>query len=191
MLLSNAFNLIDGLDGLCGGACASALIAILALSAGEGAALILLSATLGFLPLNLRPARLFLGDSGAMLLGFSLSVLSAQVFSSTKTPICALSLALILAIPLFDTAFAITRRAINGKSPFSPDRGHLHHRLVDRGIPHSRASLLLVSLSAGFAALGATVFRTGFSFVSLILSILLIFPTASAIMMGMKTKVKF
>lgn len=191
VLLSNAFNLIDGLDGLCGGISVSALIALTAILSGEGASLLLLSAALGFLPLNLRPARLFLGDSGSMLLGFSISVIASRLFFLSPTSVTATSLALILVLPLSDTALAVVRRVGKGKSPFSPDREHLHHRLVDRGLPHGRASLFLVLLAAGFSALGATIFITGFSFPSLILSILLIFPTASAIMMGKNAKVKF
>lgn len=190
VLLSNALNLIDGLDGLCGGVSASVLIAFLSILSGEGATLILLSSLLGFLPLNLRPARLFLGDSGAMLLGFSISVLSARAFYSFPSVNVAAALLLILALPLFDTTLAALRRIAKGKSPFSPDREHLHHQLVDAGLSHGRASFLLVMLAGGFSSLGTTVFFTGFSFASLILSILLIFPTASVIMMGKRRRMK-
>jgi UDP-GlcNAc:undecaprenyl-phosphate GlcNAc-1-phosphate transferase len=190
VLLSNAFNLIDGLDGLCTGASAFSLLALIAISGGEPATVILLAAALGFLPLNLRPARLFLGDTGAMLLGFSLSVLSALCFYSAPRVSTAASLLLMLALPLFDTAFATLRRIIKGRNPFSPDREHIHHRLVDSGLSHGRASLLLILLSGGFASLGTTVFFTGFSFASLILSSLLIFPTASVIIMGKRRRMK-
>ena len=191
VLLTNAFNLIDGLDGLCASSGAFALLALFAASGGhELLTVLLLSATLGFLPLNLRPARLFLGDAGAMLLGFSLAVISASIFRASPSPNTAAAILLIFAVPLFDTAFAATRRILKGKSPFSPDREHLHHRLVDAGLSHGRASLLLSLLSGGFSALGSTVATVGASFEGLILSFLLIFPSASVIMMGKRKKRK-
>jgi len=183
VLLSNAFNLIDGLDGLSGGVAAFSLMSMLAISDGEPATLIILCSVLGFLPLNLRPAKLFLGDAGAMLLGFSLSVISARAFYNVQSPRVAISALLILFLPLFDTFSAVFRRVAKKKSPFSSDREHLHHRLVDAGLSHGRASLLLVMIAGGFSALGVTLFFTGFSFVSLILSSLLIFPSSFVIMM--------
>ena len=190
-LLTNAFNLIDGLDGLSSMSAAFCLFALFSVS-GEEAIFyaVLLCAVLGFLPLNLRPAILFLGDAGAMLLGFSLAVASAGAFSAEPSAERAVAIGLVFAVPLFDTVFAATRRILRGKSPFSPDREHLHHRLVDRGLPHGQASLLLSLLSGGFAALGVTILSVGFSIASLILSILLIFPTASVIMIGRTKKVR-
>lgn len=184
VLLSNAFNLIDGLDGLCTRVAAFCLVALLSLSGYEPLFVILLAALLGFLPLNLRPARLFLGDAGAMLLGFSLAVLSASVLRGSPSFISALSLSLVFALPLFDTSFAALRRMLRGKSPFSPDREHLHHRLVDGGLSHGRASLLLSLLGGGFSSLGALVFSVGVAPVCFILLILLIFASASVIIIA-------
>ena len=188
VLLSNAFNLIDGLDGLAGGVAASVLVILALMTDGDPAAMLLLCALLGFLPLNMRPAKLFLGDSGAMLLGFSVSVISSVAIFDQKSVDAPIAIALALAVPLTDTVSSALRRLSTGKSPFSPDREHLHHRLVDGGLSHGRASLLLVMLSCGFSALGITVFYTGTSSISLILSSLLIFPTASVIIIGKRKK---
>lgn len=189
VLLTNAFNLIDGLDGLSSASASFCLFALFSVSGTEGLFYIaLLCAVLGFLPLNLRPALLFLGDAGAMLLGFSLAVSSAGVFRASPDAKTALAIIIIFAVPLFDTAFAAIRRMLSGKSPFSPDRKHLHHRLVDAGIPHGRASLFMSLLSGGFSALGATILTAGFSAEALILSILLIFPAASVIIIGKRKK---
>ena len=185
ILLSNAFNLIDGLDGLCTRVAAFCLVALLSVSGYEPLFVILLAALLGFLPLNLRPARLFLGDAGAMLLGFSLAVLSASILRGSPSFIPALSISLIFALPLFDTSFAAFRRILRGKSPFSPDREHLHHRLVDGGLSHGRASFLLSLLGGGFASLGALIFNVGASQIGFILLILLIFASASVIIIAM------
>ena len=180
VLLTNAFNLIDGLDGLCGSSASFSFMALLMI--GRWQELIILyplCATLGFLPLNLRPAKLFLGDSGAMLLGYTLSVISMSVFENIEAP---LSFGLIFALPLFDTAFAVCRRILKGKNPFLPDREHLHHKLVDAGVPHGAASILLALLGGGAAALGVTWAIEGATALSLISIMLLIFSAASVIM---------
>ena len=184
VLLSNAFNLIDGLDGLCTRVAAFCIVALLAISGYEPVFVILIAALLGFLPLNLHPARLFLGDAGAMCLGFSLAVLSAGVFRGSPSPLSAVSVILIFALPLFDTAFAAARRILRGKSPFAPDREHLHHKLVDAGLSHGRASFLLSLLGGGFSSLGALIFRIGLAPICFILLILLIFASASVIIIS-------
>lgn len=185
VFLSNAFNLIDGLDGLCSGVGAFALLGI-ALTGGELLAVISLSAVLGFLPLNMRPARLFLGDSGSMLIGFWAAVFALNTFSSLPTARAAAAMLLMLALPVVDTCLSAARRILSGKSPFSPDRKHVHHRLVDGGLSHGHASLLLVLLSGGISSVGALVYEVGFSPVCLILSSLLIFPAAFVIIISTK-----
>lgn len=153
LLMTNAFNLIDGLDGLCagcGGGCAG-WMAILGGMAGNqavtAAALALLGGCLGFLPHNLRRKKLFLGDTGAQLIGFFLGVLSIPLLNGGG----GVSLLCIAAYPLAETATSILRRVIKGQSPFKADRGHFHHRLTDRGIPPRKATalLLLPSLFSG------------------------------------------
>lgn len=191
VLITNSFNLIDGLDGLCASSAAFCILALFAMSGGEElTAIYLLSALLGFLPLNLRPAKLFLGDAGAMLLGLSLATLSLKALEESPSFNSYLAVLTVFAIPLFDTVFAAARRILNGKSPFSPDRKHLHHRLVDAGISHARASLFLSLLTGGFCALGTLVYILGFSAVAIISLVLLIFPTASVIIMTVKKEPK-
>ncbi len=178
--LTNAYNLIDGLDGLAAGCAASALIALFFIGDEMSIfTLILIGATLGFLAQNLYPARLFLGDSGAMLLGFSLSVLAPRdvAFSASH---------LVFFLPVFDVAFAIMRRTLSGRDPFSPDRGHLHHRLVDSGLSHFAASAILTLISFGFCAAAVLIDEVGITLISLISLFLLIFSFLSVILITVK-----
>lgn len=146
LLITNGVNTIDGLDTLSGGASAISALGFLALSLllgrGEGIvlSLLLLGALLGFLPYNRHPATLFLGDGGALLLGFLLGLLGLTVFPG-EIPL--IPLFLLLLTPLFDLFFSFFRRLFRGKNPFSADRSHLHHRLLSRGIPYRRAVFLL------------------------------------------------
>ena len=143
VVLPNAFNLIDGLDGLCARVALFAALALFVMN-GSTAAIALAGAILGFLPFNLRPARLFLGDTGALFVGFALGVISLE---SITFPKGFFSIILIFLLPLADTAYAFLRRIAKGKNPFSPDREHFHHKLIDMGFSHRQASLLL-SLAA-------------------------------------------
>lgn len=150
ILLSNAFNLIDGLNGLCARQAIFSGAALFSVSVIAGKVdpvpLIICGAASGFLPHNLPRGTIFLGDTGAMFLGFSLAVSSLGAVNGTASLAAILP---IFAFPLGDTAFAVLRRAYLGKSIFEADRGHLHHLLVDSGISHYRASRIL-SLSAFF-----------------------------------------
>ena len=148
ILMMNAYNFIDGLDGLAAGLSLSsllffALVSVIFLHTGMGLTPILLFfALIGFLPLNAHPARLYMGEAGSSTLGLTLAVLTL----SLPTPYSLLSLAFSL-IPLFDAVSAVPRRLLRGRSPFAPDRGHLHHRLLSLGLSHPAAAGLLVSLS--------------------------------------------
>jgi UDP-GlcNAc:undecaprenyl-phosphate GlcNAc-1-phosphate transferase len=138
--VANTFNWIDGLDGLAGGVACISAMAFLALalmhpslpySALTGAlSIVLVGALLGFLPYNFFPARIFLGDGGAFSLGYLLAVISVVgLFKQAAVISFALPLC-VLALPIFDTAFAIIRRIVRGKSPFTPDARHVHHRVL-------------------------------------------------------------
>jgi UDP-GlcNAc:undecaprenyl-phosphate GlcNAc-1-phosphate transferase len=108
----------------------------------------LAGATLGFLPFNFNPAKIFMGETGSAFLGFTLGVISIQ---GTLKSYAAISIAiplLVLGLPLFDTAFAILRRIISGKSPMEADRGHLHHRLIDMGLSQKQSVLVMYVASA-------------------------------------------
>jgi UDP-GlcNAc:undecaprenyl-phosphate GlcNAc-1-phosphate transferase len=154
--LPNAFNLIDGLDGLCTRVAIFSSLALFALG-GSTAAAALAGACIGFLPFNLRPARMFLGDTGALFIGFSLGVISLDTLSRIPTPKGTLSVLLIFALPLADAATAFLRRAAKGKNPFSPDREHFHHKLVDRGFSHKEASLILSLISLALCSIAVAV----------------------------------
>ncbi len=154
VLLPNAFNLIDGLDGLCVRVALFSSLALFLLG-NSPMAIALAGALLGFLPFNLRPAKMFLGDTGALFVGFALGVISLDTLSKMTLEKGFLPIALIFALPLCDTAYAFLRRFLKGKNPFSPDREHFHHKLIDRGFSHREASLLLslVALALCSAAL--------------------------------------
>ncbi len=162
--LTNAINFIDGLDGLACGIstiCSTALFVVTLLMAESEAALLtalLAGACLGFLPFNSHPAKIFMGDAGALFLGFTLSVLSVNGVFKTHTVLAFLIPMSIFGLPLFDTAFAIIRRLIHGQSPFHADRGHIHHRLMDMGFGHRRSVLTLYAICGilGIAAVMLT-----------------------------------
>ena len=158
--ITNAVNLIDGLDGLAAGIAAitCAPIAVFAIASGQMLAacvmLSLLGALLGFLIYNFNPAKIFLGDSGSLFVGFLLA--SVSVYCSVKAPM-AVGLAapmLALGVPLFDTFSSIIRRFLERRSIFCPDSGHFHHRLIQLGLTQRRAVLLMYAATALAAVAG-------------------------------------
>jgi len=166
--ITNALNLIDGLDGLAAGVAFFAgftnlLIAIL--SGSPFVALLMasfLGALVGFLFYNFNPARIFMGDSGSYFLGFVLATTSlAGASQKASTAVSLLVPMIALGLPIFDTLFSMVRRIAERRSMFSPDRGHIHHRLLDMGITHRRAVLILYAaciVLAG-AAIGVSLGR--------------------------------
>lgn len=150
--LTNAINLIDGLDGLaCGVSAITALsmFGVTLISGDMGSAMltaILVASCVGFLPYNTNPARIFMGDTGALFLGYTLSIISVQGLFKLHTMLSFLVPFSIFALPLLDTSTAILRRVATGHSPFAPDRGHLHHRLVDMGFTHKEAVKILYAI---------------------------------------------
>ncbi len=150
--LTNAINLIDGLDGL---ACGLSMISMVSLTAVvllhgdlETALLtaILAGACAGFLPFNSYPAKIFMGDTGSQFLGFALSVLSVQGVFKFHTVLAFFIPVIIFALPLFDTITAILRRVLSGRSPFSADRGHVHHKLIDMGFTQKQTVRILYAI---------------------------------------------
>ena len=152
--VTNAFNLIDGLDGLSAGLAliASACMAVVFGLTGQpvmaGAALVLAGAVAGFLPFNLHPARLFLGDFGATALGFCLGAFALKGGSTLSTGFAALVPVFIMGLPIADTLIAMARRTINRLDSrrggmFVADRNHIHHRLLANGIDHEHVVLIL------------------------------------------------
>ena len=151
--LSNANNLMDGLDGLACGVSAITSLSILGVVLITGdmtSALItaiLVGSCGGFLPYNKNPASIFMGDTGALFLGYTLAIISVQGVFKLHTVLSFLVPLSIFALPLMDTLVAIGRRLIHKQSPFHPDRGHLHHKLVDMGFTHKEAVRLLYAIS--------------------------------------------
>jgi len=154
--LTNAINFIDGLDGLsCGiSAISSISLVLVLLLTGEvvsaSITAILAAACLGFLPFNANPARIFMGDTGALFLGYAMAVMSVQGVFKLHAMLAFLVPISIFALPLGDMFFAILRRICAGKSPFAADRGHLHHRLVDMGFTQKESVMILYAICAMF-----------------------------------------
>ena len=154
--LTNAFNLIDGLDGLAAGVSVISSMTLFAAAILLGPeqqyvpvmTAILAGSTLGFLPYNFNPAKIFMGDTGAMFLGFMLSVISAIGVLKSATALAILVPVFAMGLPIIDTAFAMIRRFSNGKSVIEADNGHLHHKLIEKGYSQKQAVLTLYSLSA-------------------------------------------
>jgi UDP-GlcNAc:undecaprenyl-phosphate GlcNAc-1-phosphate transferase len=158
--ITNAMNLIDGLDGLAAGIAiiSSGSLFIVSLINGRYEAAIVTAAVtgaaLGFLPYNFNPAKIFMGDTGSMFLGFVLSAVSIQGAVKSAAAIAIAVPILALGVPIFDTTFAIIRRTKNGKPIMQPDKGHLHHRLLEMGLTQIQAVLVMygVSLFLGISA---------------------------------------
>ena len=162
IVITNGFNLIDGVDGLAGGigVIASFVFGIIALLMEQGdmaiIAFSLMGALVGFLKYNFHPARIFMGDTGSLVVGMTLSVLAINLIRHglvipeitlhfpNKGPLLAI---VILAIPLFDSLRVFVARVIKGKHPFRPGREHIHHALLDLEIGHARTSLILYAFS--------------------------------------------
>lgn len=151
--ISNALNLIDGLDGLAAGTAAIAALAMAAVAWSGGqaaamlAALVLAAAALGFLRHNFYPARIFMGDSGSLFLGFVLAALAIPGLTKGTTFISLVIPVVVLGIPILDTAAAIARRFLGGQPIFQPDRRHLHHRLLDLGLTQRQTVLLIYAVN--------------------------------------------
>lgn len=158
--VTNAVNLIDGLDGLAAGTSgiAAVTIGVVALLEGHLAAailaIILAGSVFGFLPFNFNPAKIFMGDTGSMFLGFTLSVLAVVGLTKSTTVISVFIPVVILGIPIFDTMYAITRRFLNGTPIFQADKEHLHHQLLNMGLTHKQTVLVIyaVNLCLGSSA---------------------------------------
>ena len=163
--ITNAVNLIDGLDGLaCGVSTISSMtLLVIALLVAEPDVAILTAALaggcIGFLPYNLNPAKIFMGDTGSTFLGFILAVVSIQGLFKFYAIFSFAVPFLMLGLPIFDTCFAIIRRLAKGQSPMAPDRGHIHHRLIDMGFSQKQAVATLYVISA-ILGLSAVVLTT-------------------------------
>ena len=168
--VTNAINLIDGLDGLSTGisiiSCVCLLI-IFALNGSPLVAIILITALVGtlsgFLPFNFNPARTFLGDIGSNFIGFALSIISILGIAKTATAFVVVLPIIVLGLPIFDTLSAIVRRLIKGKSikaVIQADKGHLHHKLIAKGLSQKEAVLLLYGISVACGMFAVILFES-------------------------------
>lgn len=169
--ITNAMNLIDGLDGLSTGisiiSCVSLLL-IFSLNGSPIVSIILITALcgslVGFLPYNFNPAKTFIGDTGSNFLGYCLSIISILGIAKTYTAIVIVAPLIVLALPLFDTIFAIFRRLIHGKSLkaiIEPDAGHLHHKMLQKGFTQKQAVLIMYGLTATLGMFAIILMESG------------------------------
>ncbi len=162
--LTNTVNLIDGLDGLAAGVSTIASITIFLVALQQGNLVVsvltagLAGAAFGFLYYNFNPAKIFMGDSGSQFLGFMLAGISVVGAVKSAATIALIVPILALGLPILDTTFAIVRRYRGGVPIFKPDKGHLHHRLLDLGFSQRQAVLLMYIISAllGLSAVALT-----------------------------------
>jgi len=176
--ITNAINLIDGLDGLAAGVSSIALITIsgMAIIMGNGFVVamgfILIGSTLGFLIYNFHPAKIFMGDTGALFLGYMIGVLSLLGFKNVAV-ISFIVPIIILGVPISDTFFAIIRRLVRKKPLGAPDKSHLHHCLLNLGYGHKTTVLIIYGISALFGVV-AVVFSQATMWVSFIVVLALL-----------------
>ena len=183
--ITNAVNLIDGLDGLAVGVAtiSSLTMLVIAMLVSDGVVALLMAALagscLGFMPYNLNPAKIFMGDTGSTFLGFILATMSIQGLFKFYTIISFAVPFLMLGLPIFDTCFAVFRRLSKGQNPMSPDRSHVHHRLIDMGCNQKQAVAVLYVISA-ILGLSAVVLTTSGELKAMVLLIALFIAAAIA-----------
>lgn len=184
VLIINVINWLDGLDGLAAGIVAIAGVVIFFLSnspaisqiATATLALVLVGSSLGFLPWNFNPAKIFMGDSGSMILGFLLATLSVVSGGKVATAF------LVLGIGIFDAVWVIARRILRHSSPFRADRRHLHHRLLEIGLSQRQAVLVMYFISALFGILALFASTPGEKFNAIIWLGILMFALAITVL---------
>lgn len=175
--ITNAINLIDGLDGLAAGVSSIALGATLIMGIINGQAVaiglcvILLGGTIGFLFFNIHPAKIFMGDAGSMFIGYTLAVISILGLFKSLTFFSVVIPIIVLAVPIFDTSFAIIRRIAKGQKISTPDRMHLHHCLMRMGFSHRTTVFIIYGISAIFG-IAAIIFSRSVLWGSLIILVL-------------------
>lgn len=180
---TNTVNLIDGLDGLAAGVAFIASISMFLLAYNLNQflpALVIVSmagAALGFLQYNFNPAKIFMGDTGSMLLGYTLSVAAVLGLVKTAATVALVVPIIALGLPILDTTFAIIRRKMSGVPIFQPDKGHLHHRLLALGMTQKQAVLIMyfVSMILGIVALfvASVSYKTGIVTVLVVLAVII------------------
>jgi UDP-GlcNAc:undecaprenyl-phosphate GlcNAc-1-phosphate transferase len=177
LLITNAFNLLDGLDGLAGGSAlfSSLVVFVVSLVTGntltEVVTIALAGAIVGFLRYNFNPATIFLGDCGSLVIGFVLSAVSLASSEKASTAVAVAIPVVSFGLPILDTLMAVLRRFLNGKSLFSADDEHIHHKLLQRGLSHRQAVVVLYAVSACFALISLPLLSPQSGMIALVLSV--------------------
>src|SRR5882757_7065870 len=178
LAITNAFNLIDGLDGLAAGSALFSTLVAFVVALLNGYSLVtvmtiaLAGAILGFLRYNFNPATIFLGDSGSLFIGFLLSALALAGAQKAPTIVAVAIPVVSFGLPILETSLSILRRLISGRPVFTADREHIHHKLLQRGFSHRQVVILLYAVSAVFAMLSLFLLWPTGSTVGLILAVL-------------------
>jgi len=171
LAITNAFNLIDGLDGLAAGSALFSTLVAFVVALLNGPSLVtvmtiaLAGAILGFLRFNFNPATIFLGDSGSLFIGFILSALALAGAQKAPTIVAVAIPIVSFGLPILETALSVLRRLIGGRPVFTADREHIHHKLLQHGLTHRQVVIILYGVSAIFA----------------MLSLFLLWPTGSSL----------
>lgn len=173
--ITNTLNLIDGLDGLAAGVAMIASLSLVFIAYNANGIMnssyihimiissIIAGACLGFLPFNFNPAKIFMGDTGALFLGFMLSTVTIEGVMKSAAAIAIVAPIIVLGLPIFDTTFAIFRRLLNGKSIMEADKEHLHHKFLNKGLNQKQTVFIMYLISGlfGFCAVAVSKFNSG------------------------------
>jgi UDP-GlcNAc:undecaprenyl-phosphate/decaprenyl-phosphate GlcNAc-1-phosphate transferase len=176
--ITNAFNLIDGLDGLAAGSGLFSTLVVFVVALTSHSPLVslltvsLAGAILGFLRFNFNPATIFLGDCGSLFIGFMLSALALKGAQKAPTVIAVAIPVVSFGLPILETTLSVLRRLISGRSVFSADREHIHHKLLQRGLSHRQVVIVLYAVSALFALLSLFLLWPSGSTLGLVLAVL-------------------
>ncbi len=176
--ITNAFNLIDGLDGLAAGSALFSTLVVFVVAIFSGSSLVslltiaLAGAILGFLRFNFNPATIFLGDCGSLFIGFMLSALALEGAQKAPTVIAVAIPVVSFGLPILETALSVMRRLIGGRPVFTADREHIHHKLLQRGLSHRQVVIVLYAVSAIFALLSLFLLWPTGSTLGLVLAVL-------------------
>lgn len=178
LAITNAFNLIDGLDGLAAGSALFSTLVVFVVALFSHSALVslmslaLAGSILGFLRFNFNPATIFLGDCGSQFIGFMLSALALRGAEKAPTTVAVAIPVVSFGLPLLETTLSILRRFIAGRPVFTADREHIHHKLLDHGLSHRQVVIVLYAVSAIFALLSLFLLWPTGSMLGLVLAVL-------------------
>ena len=194
--LLNAVNLIDGLDGLAVGVsaimslCSMVILVILCSPAVAIIAAALAGACIGFIPYNANPAKLFMGDTGSMFIGYILAVMSVMGLFKAYAIIAFAIPFLLFGLPIFDMIFVAIRRVLHGKSPMSADKTHLHHRLIDLGFNQRQAVAIMYAIAALLGLIAVIVTGEGFMRAAVIVIAIFVIVILCSLVMYKHKKLK-